>query len=369
MSITWAFVLAFFSLMLLLFHSFHSVQLTFAQTNINSSINISNLFSGDRFTNIEYPSFWERIEIPELNGVLFLSPLKTVGVVAQIINEKDIMSDKLYTDLILLMRQNLDDLNIISTNTTRNLIGSNIETVEYSYGNESNFKIQQTIETGKNQAYLFTFFSEDIFYERHIPIISTMKNNFLYLNENNNSLSKQHLSETSIDSSENLSSELAITNQANRLSQNGDRNLIYNNPYLGINLEYPSTLMKREGDNGVSFFLDQGKTGIILGVIPSSHDSLENFTLEHIANFESNLENFALTNMSQVNLFSEPTKLLFFEYQNNSRLYEGIEYITMDATDAYVFSYFSPADTFNSHLALFSNIVESTQLRNLPRIT
>jgi hypothetical protein len=366
MSITWIFVLAFFSLMSILLYSYHSLQLTFAQTNINSTINSTNDFIGDRFTNIEYPSFWEKIEIPEINGVLFLSPLKTVGVIAQIITENDIVSDKFYTDLILLMRQNLNDLNIINTNTTKNLIGSNIETLEYSYGNDSKYKIQQTMEIGKNQAYLFTFFAETIFYDRHIPIISTMKKDFLYLNENNNSLNPA-VSRT--DTSGNNSNEPDIPNHVDSLSENGDRNSIYTNPYLGITLEYPSTLIKKEGNNGVSFFRDQGNTGIIMGVIPSSHDSLENFTSEHISNFESNLENFAVTNMSQVDLFNEPTGLLFFTYENNSRLYNGMEYITMDGTDAYVFSYFSPADTFDNHLSLFSDIVESTQLRNLPRIT
>jgi hypothetical protein len=367
MLITWIFLVAFFSLTLMLSYSPHSLPLTFAQPNFSSSFNSSFLFSGDRFANMEYPSFWERIEIPEINGVLFLSPLKTVGVIAQIITEKDIVSDQFYTDLILLMRQNLNDLNIISTNTTKNLIGSNIETVEYSYGNESKFRIQQTMETGKNQAYLFTFFSETIFYDRHIPIISTMKNNFLYLNENNKSLVKQPLS--GADISGNDDSVLDMTKQMDMTSQNLDRNLIYNNPYLGITLEYPSTLIKKEGDNGVSFFRDQGNTGIILGVIPSSHDSLENFTSEHISNFESNLENFAVTNISRANLFNEPTALLFFKYENNSRLYEGMEYITMDGTDAYVFSYFSPSVTFDDDLTLFSNIIESIQLRNLPRIT
>lgn len=366
MSITWIFVIAFFSLMFMLLYYTHDLQLTFALTNINSTINLSNLFSGDRFTNIEYPSFWDRIEIPEINGVLFLSPLKTVGVIAQIITGNDIESDKFYTDLILLMRQNLNDLNIISTNTTKNLIGSNVETVEYSYGNKSKFKIQQTMETGKNQAYLFTFFAETMFYERHIPIISTMKNDFLYLNDNNNSpIPPVSTNNTSVLNSD----EIEMPNQVDRLSQNSERYLIYTNPYLGITLEYPSTLIKKEGNNGISFFRDQGNTGMIFGVIPSSHDSLENFTSEHISNFKSNLENYAVTNISRVNLFNEPTGLLFFTYENNSRLYEGMEYITMDGTDAYVFSYFSPADTFDNHYTLFSDIIETTQLRNLPRIT
>jgi hypothetical protein len=152
------------------------------------------------------------------------------------------------------------------------------------------------------------------------------------------------------------------------MTQNADRNLMYTNPYLGITLEYPSSLIKNEADDGVSFSLDQGTSGIIVGVIPGVHDSLKNFTSEHISDFESNLKNFHITDMSQLNLFSEPTQLLSFNYLNNSRLYEGIEYITMDGTDAYVFSYFSPANTFDNYLDLFSEIIESTELRSLPRI-
>jgi hypothetical protein len=377
MSLVWIIALALFSLFLTLICYFPNLQLATAQTNINTSGNFSDLFSGDRFTNIVYPSFWERIEIPEINGVLYLSPLKSVGAIAQIINERDIESDRLYTDLILLMRQNLDKLDIIGTNQTRNLIGSNIETIEYSYGNNSKFRIQQTMETGKNQVYLFTFFSENIFYDRHIPIVTTMKNAFLYLNENDNSNIKRMLSETNDktqylvepNQSSKASKEIEITNQMDQLSQNGVRDLVYTNPYLGISLEYPSSLIKKEGDNGVSFFRDQGTVGIILGVIPSSQDSLENFTSDHIAKFKSDLEDYSLTNMSQVNLFNKPTQLIFFKYMNNSNLYEGMEYITMDGTDAYVFSYFAPAVSFDNNLNLFSNIVESIQLRNLPKIT
>jgi hypothetical protein len=330
------------------------------------------------FKNISYPSFWSEIEIPSVDGILYLSPLKTVGTILQNISTGEKSSDELYTKLVLLMRQNLNNVNILSTNSTKSPAGYDINTIEYIYGSDSKkFKIQQILESGENRTYLLTYFAEDVFYDRFLPVISTMKDSLFNSEKNKNHFTEEPVLEnntimenrTSASSAGSSNIELESKTKTATLSQNEDRTLTYSNPFLGITLEYPSTLKKIEGDNGISFFFDKGTAGIIVGVIPSSSNSLDRFTTEHISDFKSKLQNFTVANTSKVNLFTNPTQMLFFNYNNNSVLYKGMEYITLEGTDAYVFSYFSRANTFDSHLSLFSDFVESTQLRTLPRIS
>ena len=380
MSIRRIVILVSFSLISMLLCYYPNLQVTYSQTDSNyiGSTTVKNSFSGNAiFTDITYPSFWDKFEIPEIKGVLFLSPLKTVGVIIQNVSEKDSISDELYTNLILLMRQNLNDVNIQSTNTTKDLAGEDINTVEYLYGDDSKkFKIQQIIKTGENQVYLLTYFAEDVFYDRFLPLVSTMKTTLFDLNRNEQKVIREPLVENNTiiqnqsmtEALQKNNSELISDNQPVQNTSNVSRNLSYDNPYLGISFEYPSSLNKIEANDGISFFFDQGASGIVVGVIPSSTNSLENFTNEHISEFRSNLENFTLINTTQINLFTNPTQLLSFNYDNDSRLYEGLEYITMDGTDAYVFSYFSKSETFDRYLSLFSDFIESAQLRNLPRI-
>jgi hypothetical protein len=381
MSISWIVILVSFSLMSMLLCYYQNVQLTYSQTDSNSSSNNSisdSIPNEGEIVNVEYPSFWDRIEIPNIKGVLFLSPLKTVGVIVQNITDKEVTSDELYTNLILLMRQNLGDINILSTNTTKSLSGSDMETVEYSYGNDSKkFKILQVMETSRNQVHLFTYFAEDMLYDRFLPLVANMKNTFFYLNENEKPIVKQPFTENDTLSRTQIIPEFLEKNNSdiesgNQITENLpilERNLTYNNPYLGITLEYPSSLNKSERDNRVSFTFNQGSSGIIIGVIPTPYDSLQNFTTEHISNLESNLKNFKIINMSQTNIFTNPTQMLLFNYDNNSILYEGLEFITMEGTYAYIFTYFSNVDTFDRNVPLFSDLIESIQLRNLPRIS
>jgi hypothetical protein len=347
-----------------------NLPLTFSQTNSTSN------YDREGFADIEYPSFWDTIEVPEINGVVFLSPLKSVGVILQNLTGKINSPEEIYTNLILQIRQNLNGLNIININNTESSEGSSIDTVEYSYGNDSKkFRVIQVLENGKNKHHLFTYFSEDIFYDRFIPIVSPMKNTFVsfdVIDKKDKDISKAK-NQSILKSQTNLekpNKDPNITNSKASTSSQSDKAKIstYKNPYLGISLQYPSSIKKIEKDNGVSFFIDKGTSGILIGVIHGSTDSTEDFISKHISNFESSLQNFQLVNMSQVNIFSNPTQLLFFNYDNNSKTYNGMEYITMEGSDAYIFSYFSRADTFDRYLPVFSNLVDTTQLRNLPRI-
>lgn len=214
-----------------------------------------------------------------------------------------------------------------------------------------------------------------MFYDRFLPQVASLKNNFISfdVNDKNGKDIPKAKNQSNLKSQtipEKPNKDPNITKSKASTSSISDKAKIstYNNPYLGISLQYPSSIKKIEEDNGVSFFFDKGTSGILIGVIHGSTDSTEDFISKHISNFESNLQNFQLVNMSQVNIFSNPTQLLFFNYDNNSKAYNGMEYITMEGSDAYIFSYFSRADTFDRYLPFFSNLVDTTQLRNLPRI-
>jgi len=358
---------------------YESVPIGYSQSGSNLFKNITNdnSKSGKTESNsIEYPSFWNKYEIPDINGTLYQSPLKTVGVLIQNITTVNSTPDEIYTKLILSMRESLSNLDIIKNNST-DLNGTNIETLEYSYGkNSNNFKILQVMVIDNNNINSFTYFAEDILYDSFYPLIENMRDVFLNLTENSSTSVNKEINPTikpvqnkSItEGLENKSSDTNSVGQPPNTVANVNSTSTYRNPYLGIIAEYPSSLKKTEGDNGVSFLIDD-TAGIIIGLVPSTYTSLENFTSQHLSNLKSSLEDYRVTNMSQANLFTNPTQMILFDYQNNSKPYRGMEFITMDGTDAYIFTYFSTVDTFEKYMSIISDMVESIELRNVPRIS
>jgi hypothetical protein len=330
-------------------------------------------------TGFEFPSSWDIYEVPHIEGILFLSPSKTAGIVVQDITKDNITYYEVYSNLIFLAKHNLRNLNILSTNSSENISGLNIGSVEYAYGNDSGqFKVLQIVESGKEHLYILSYFAENALYDKYLPLVSTIKKFLIQWQLNKEFSGIKFSSDRNYINSSQIASEVKIVGENNNKLefkngtlhelQNEVRKSVYTNPFLGITLEYPRTLNKTEQDNGVAFFLNHGTSGIVVGVIPSSFNSLRNFTLDHISQFKINLENYRVTNTSLANLFTNPTQLLSFTYDNKSIPYKGLEYITMDGSDAYIFTYISKANKYEENFPLFSDIVRSIEMRNLPRV-
>jgi hypothetical protein len=326
---------------------------------------------------ISYPVFWDKVVIPEIQAALFMSPIKTVGALVQHISQVSIPIDEFLTNLLLLLRENLLGLNFVSSNSIKLSDGSQLEILEYTFGNSSNiYRVLQIMKLENGELYSFTYFADEGLHSRFLPMIKNMVDSMAHL-PNKNELTSAEDYNTQRNSSSNFKSQ-SILKDADNFNNVSLSELIdvfpasellnYNNPYLGISLGYPASFNKTELDNGVGFTFDDGFSGLVMVVNPTTAQSLENYTIERLTDLQSKTDNFTLVGIDEEEYFVNPTQISLFNYINNSQVYQGTEFVTLDNQDAYVFTYYSHNNTFDDNLELISNIWDTVQLRNLQRV-
>ena len=69
-----------------------------------------------------------------------------------------------------------------------------------------------------------------------------------------------------------------------------------------------------------------------------------------------------MINSMQETVFQKPTEMVYFTYANSSKTFEGLQLITAEDGRAYIFTYFSPKESFNQFLPYITDIVNSTRL-------
>jgi hypothetical protein len=328
---------------------------------------------------ISYPIFWDKVLIPEVQTALFLSPLKTVGALVQHLPQVNAPVDEFITNLLLLLRNNLQGLNFTNSESLRLSDGSKVETLEFTFGNGSNiYKVLQIMKFNSGEMYSVTYFADEGLYSRFLPIIKKMMDSVAKLPDSDNKLinMKGDNVDSNISSIFNSQSYSGDKSQADTSYLSdivdvfpGSQLLEYNNPYLGISLNYPPSFSMRELDNGVSFTFDDGFSGLIMMVNPTKAQSLEDFAIEHLSELQSVTDNFTLVGTDQDDIFEKPTQISLFNYYNNSQPYQAMEFVTLDDQDAYVFNYYSHNSTFDNNVEQISNIWDSVNLRNLQRLS
>jgi hypothetical protein len=130
---------------------------------------------------IQYPSFWEASEIPNSKIVSFVSPLETTAVIVHNMPTPSESADEVLMNMLLKIKNNLPNVIITNTDISNSDDGSTIQTLMFTYGDDSNpniYKVFQVLKTYKDETYVFTYHSAESLFDRFFPLVSQMYNSY-----------------------------------------------------------------------------------------------------------------------------------------------------------------------------------------------
>ncbi|MDN5847263.1 MAG: hypothetical protein L0H53_13430, partial [Candidatus Nitrosocosmicus sp.] len=323
---------------------------------------------------IQYPFYWEKVEVPNIDGILFESPLDSTGVIIQIQPLLNMSIEDHITKEIIMIRQTFPNVEFSEYGIDIESITNGIPFLTYTFGQESNlFKATHFMKTFDKNLILFTFYSKSELYDKYSPTVARMLTSFqvpvlkpiFSPQEINSYFLKPTVSEEDTlpqlnnDNILSKKNEISLQNQTNF---NQGRPVSYSNysdTALGIELTYPNIFKPFTTPNGVNLIANNGTLGFYIDIRTSMDRDLEQFTRAQIDFLSKKLQGFSLLDSDQVSMFNEPTNMLWFSYNNNSKLYQGLEFITLNGTKSYVFNYFSEKDMFRSNLDLIKGITDT----------
>jgi hypothetical protein len=359
--------------------------ISYAQVyQLNEDVNTSKFLEYEFSSplSIKYPSNWKVVDIKKINGTLFESPVRNIGVIVQFhVNNG---SNAFENTNVSSLQDRLGELNVMNSTSLKTSNGSIFQNLTYSYiKNSVEIKVMTLTMTNMHHIYSFTYFSPANQFSQFMPYVNVMYNSlqaivYQKVFESSSYLSNSisHTNQTSpsgfTPGESSLVTNVNFTNQTkvdNTSSDLTDKpTLEYLNPYLGISASYPASFQKNEFDNGVGFIASSGDIGFTIGYAPSMQMSLDSFASNQITYLNNTFEDLKILNSSVSQIYEEPTLMTMFNYYNNSIPYRGMMFITVDENNAYIFTYFAKDDLFNEYLDVIIRILDSIELRNIPKL-
>jgi hypothetical protein len=352
----------------------------------NDDVNISNFLDYEFSSplSIKYPNNWNVIEITSINGTLFEAPVRNIGVIVQFHEINGFNTFE--TTNISSLQSTLGELNVENSTTMKTSSGSIFQNLTYSYVKDSiEIKVMQLTKNNMKQIYSFTYFSPTTQYYQFLPFANAMynslqsiiyqkvfgdsMNNLSYSMSDTNQSSQtgSDLGRSELPANDNFTHSINVNNT--NLDLRDQTTLEYLNPYLGISASYPINFQKNEFDNGVAFISNGGNIGFTIGYAPSMQMPLDSFANNQITYLNDTFEDFKIINSSVSQIYEEPTLVSMFSYSNNSIPYIGMMFITVDENNAYIFTYFAKDELFNDYLDAIVRILNSIELRNIPKVS
>ena len=160
------------------------LPLTYSQSSNEGSPlqnNFLTYYNPFTMVKIQYPSFWEASEFPDNKIVSFVSPLETTAVIVHNMPTPSKSADEVLTNMLLKIKNNLSNVIITNTSISDSDDGSAIQTLTFTYGNDSNpniYKVFQVLKTNKDETYVFTYHSTESLFDRFFPLASQMYNSY-----------------------------------------------------------------------------------------------------------------------------------------------------------------------------------------------
>ena len=374
-------VVGTYLLFMILFSTFTTIS-TFHRDNLiansqsdNSEVTSPNFenYQTPETIMIQYPENWKKIELPSLDGVLFHSTSDFVGVIVQNRPANNITESALLNE-ISIMLQNLPDM-LINNFTSTNANNIFQQEIIFTFANNSSKEqVYQFKKMENNRLYQFTFFANKDLFDIYIPIASKMFSSFITPSNqssiflDDNMTLKRPISIDTDRSIENASNKESVNSENGEKDQNNRTKsfeiIEHEDLSKGINFSYPAFFNLTENDNGIHLLTDNGTTGFLIDLQPPIGQPLSNFTNAQVSYLENTLQNFSIVNSIQETVFQRPAELVYFNYANNSKTFDGLQIITADTDRGYIFTYFSPRESFNLFLPYIIDTIDSTVLLN-----
>jgi hypothetical protein len=344
-------------------------------------------------TKIQYPSFWEVSEIPDSKIVSFISPLETTAVIVHNIPTPSESADEVLMNMLAKIKNNLPNVTITDTDISHASDGSVLQTLMFTYGDDSNpniYKVFQLLKTYKDKTYVFTYHSSESLFDRFIPLVSQMYNSYqvpsfdnvfppdvyskdssqvpnfkgfsLDMDSNSSTKLNEITKTTNLTTSDNIVTDENDTINDKPNDQNIDSKIftIYNSESLGLSVQYPMSFHKTDEINRVSFTSMDEKAEITIGKFPTFNNSLKEYSLQKIKSKQT-LPNFKVIKLTQSEYFGFPTQMLLYKYTNsdNSQQYKTMELWKIEENMANTFAYTANLEVADRYLPIVVQMLET----------
>jgi hypothetical protein len=166
-----AFFILLFTVSIYVFPS--SFFLAYSQTSSDDGVSTHNriLTYYNTFTmiKIQYPSFWEASDVSDSGIVSFTSPLEYTGAIVYSMPTPGESPDEVLTNMLVKIKNNLPNAFITNTSVSSAKDGSTIQSLVFTYGDDSNpniYKVFQLFKTLKDETFIFTNYSTETQFDR-----------------------------------------------------------------------------------------------------------------------------------------------------------------------------------------------------------
>jgi len=322
--------------------------------------------------NMDYPSYWKKIENTNNDTILLLSPVDSVAILIQSIPRNEKSLDELTLNSINFIKNNLTNSQILEISNVDPSKGEEQEqSLMFTYGsNDSAIKVLQLWKSNEDRIYVFSYYSENNIFDRFIPVASEIyKSMKISANTHERGdISNEPVRIGGISKNNNMpyvnfSDPVTTTSSNTSSAMNSDNMVVYQNQNSGFMLQYPDYFEKSEKINLVNFIYQDGRASVTVGNIPSGENSMEIFGETRLDQLDRNLNKFTVLNASQSILFGFPTQMIFYEYFDNAGIqkFEGMELWKKDGNEVHIFTFFSETEIFNDLLPVVGNMIDSVR--------
>ncbi len=284
---------------------------------------------------IQYPSFWEAADNPISGIVSFTSPLEHTGAIVYNMATPGESADEVLTDMLVKIKNLLPNAFVTNTNVSYADDGSTIQTLMFTYHDDSNpniYKVFQLLKTIKGETFLFTYYSTESLFDRFFPLVSQMYKSYQVPSFDN-------VFPTDVYAGESPHS----VDTADQSTTNQDKFLTYNNKTLGLEIQYPTWMNKTEQDGGVEFMFPNKRAGVLLATSNVQSASNESYVTTHLRYLNKSLDNLYVINTSRSDVMGYPTAKILFTYNNSTELYKAMHFWKIKDDQARLFTYFAPS--------------------------
>lgn len=365
------FVLVVFTVLIIAIYSHNEAysQTASAGNHNTNGLNESGLTLP--LINMDYPSYWKKLENANNDTILLLSPVDSVAILVQSIPRNEKSLDELTLKSINFIKNNLSNSQILEINSMDPSKGEEQEqSLMFTYGsNDSAVKVLQLWKSNQDRIYVFSYYSENNIFDRFIPVASEIyKSMQVSANEqetedisSESSRIGSITNNNSVPDVNTINPESVPSNTSSAM--NSGNWVAYQNENSGFMLQYPDYFEKSEKINLVNLIYQDGRASITVGNIPSGENSIEIFGDTRLDQLDRNLNKFTVLNASQSILFGFPTQMIFYEYFDNAGIqkFEGMELWKKDGTEVHIFTFFSETEIFNDLLPVVGNIIDSVR--------
>lgn len=120
--------------------------------------------------------------------------------------------------------------------------------------------------------------------------------------------------------------------------------LTYRNNSLGLEIQYPNSLIKVENNRGIELLFPNKTAGAILAASEVKPTERGNYVMSHLLYLNKSLDNLFILNTSRSDVMGYPTATILFTYDNNTDPYKGMQFWNIKEGQARLFTYYAPAD-------------------------